>query len=190
MGQFRVQSLHLREVQEIVFKIHAQHTSPSAETFDAVICVLGIFFLPDMAAGVRGLWRLVRPGGQMAITTFGPRAFEPGDSAFWRAVLHERPDVYKAFNPWDRINEPAALAAMLLEGGTTTPEIVAESGFQAIDSPQDFWTLVLGSGYRGTIQQLDQEACGRVCLATIDSLSRNSVSRVETNALYAICRKP
>ena len=44
-----------------------------AESFDAVVCVFGIFFVPDMAAAVRQLWRLVRPGGQFAITTFrGP----------------------------------------------------------------------------------------------------------------------
>lgn len=53
---------------------------PSEETFDAVICVFGIFFLPDMPAGVRCLWRLTRPGGKMAITTWGPRVLEPGSS--------------------------------------------------------------------------------------------------------------
>src|SRR5580704_7951283 len=33
------------------------------QSFDAVVCVFGIFFVPDLHAGVRGLWRLVRPGG-------------------------------------------------------------------------------------------------------------------------------
>ncbi len=45
--------------------------------FDAVICVFGIFFVPDMQAAVRELWRRVRPGGNLAITTWGPRFFEP-----------------------------------------------------------------------------------------------------------------
>jgi len=67
----------------------------AAETFDAVICVFGIFFLPDMNAGVRRLWRLVRPGGQLAITTWGGRVFEPGRTALLRAVRKERPDLYK-----------------------------------------------------------------------------------------------
>jgi len=28
---------------------------------DAVVCVFGVFFAPDMAAFVREMWRLVRP---------------------------------------------------------------------------------------------------------------------------------
>ena len=163
---------------------------PFTETFDAVICVFGIFFLPDMPAAARFLWRFVRPGGQMAITTWGPRVLEPGSSAFWRAVQDERPDLYKGFNPWDRINEPAALAAMLLEGGIAAPEIVAESSSQPLNSPEDFWTIVLGSGYRGTVEQMDPAARERVRLATLDDLSRNRVRSVETNAVYAISRKP
>jgi ubiquinone/menaquinone biosynthesis C-methylase UbiE len=35
------------------------------EGFDAVISAFSIFFAPDMAAQVRKLWRLVRPGGQL-----------------------------------------------------------------------------------------------------------------------------
>jgi hypothetical protein len=36
------------------------------ESFDAVVYVFGIFFVPDMAGAVRELWRLVRPGGRLA----------------------------------------------------------------------------------------------------------------------------
>jgi ubiquinone/menaquinone biosynthesis C-methylase UbiE len=34
-----------------------------------VICVFGVFFVPDMPAFVAEMWRLVRPGGTLAITT-------------------------------------------------------------------------------------------------------------------------
>jgi len=33
-----------------------------AHDLDAVICVFGIFFVPDMEAAIRELWRMVRPG--------------------------------------------------------------------------------------------------------------------------------
>jgi 2-polyprenyl-3-methyl-5-hydroxy-6-metoxy-1,4-benzoquinol methylase len=45
--------------------------------FDAVVCVFGIFFVPDMSSAVRRLRSLVRAGGQLVITTWGPRFFEP-----------------------------------------------------------------------------------------------------------------
>src|SRR6476660_383309 len=71
--------------------------------FDAVVCVFGIFFVPDMAAALRELWRRVRPGGKLAITTWGPNFFEPVTTSFWNAIREVRHDLYKGFNPWDRI---------------------------------------------------------------------------------------
>src|ERR1044072_6334790 len=40
-------------------------------SFDTVVCVFGIFFVPDMEAGLRELKRVVRDGGRVAITTWG-----------------------------------------------------------------------------------------------------------------------
>jgi ubiquinone/menaquinone biosynthesis C-methylase UbiE len=162
---------------------------PAVEMFDAVVCVFGIFFLPDMAAGVRTLWRLVRPGGQLAITTWGPRTMEPGNSAFWDAVRVERPELYKGYNPWDSITDPPAVRALLHEGGVQTDDVIAEAGTQPLKSPEDFWTILLGSGYRATIEQLDTVARDRVRLATLHALSTQNVRGVEANAVYAIARK-
>jgi ubiquinone/menaquinone biosynthesis C-methylase UbiE len=167
-----------------------EELDPSTETFDAVICVFGIFFVPDMPAGVRSLWRVLRPGGQLAITTWGPRVLEPGSSAFWNAVRNVRPDLYKSFNPWDRISDPRALASMLLEAGVHADDLLAEAGAQPLNSPEDFWTIAMGSGFRGTIEQLDQDTRQRVWQATLDSLSKDGVQSVETNAVYALARKP
>jgi 2-polyprenyl-3-methyl-5-hydroxy-6-metoxy-1,4-benzoquinol methylase len=172
--------------------LHADFESldPSAETFDAVVCVFGIFFVTDMPAAVRHLWRLVHPGGQLAVTTWGPRVLEPGNSAFWDAVRAEQPSLYKSFTPWDRINEPATLSAMLLEGGVHASDVIAEEGRQPLRSPEEFWTIALGSGYRGTLEQLDPTARDRVRHATLNFLSKNEIRSVETNAVYAIARKP
>jgi len=71
--------------------------------FDAVVCVFGIFFVPDMETQVAELWRLVRPGGQLAITTWGARFWSPAYEIWLEAVRRVRPDLYSAFNPWDRI---------------------------------------------------------------------------------------
>ena len=162
---------------------------PARESFNAVVCVFGIFFLPDMPAGVRHLWRFVGGGGQMAITTWGPQVLEPGNSAFWRAVQIVRPELYKDYSPWDRINEPAALRVMLLEGGVQPNEVVAESSAQALNSPEDFWTIVLGSGYRSVIEQLDRASRERVRHAALNFICKEDIRSVQTNAIYAFARR-
>ncbi|MCM3872444.1 MAG: class I SAM-dependent methyltransferase [Pyrinomonadaceae bacterium] len=158
-------------------------------SFDAVICVFGIFFVPDMSRAVRELWRMVRPDGQLAITTWGPNLFEPGNTAFWEAVREERPELYKGFNPWDRICEPASVRAMLKEGGVNTEDVVAEYGTHSLTSPADWWSIVMGTGYRGTVEQLDPEARERVRKANRKYVEETQLGLVVTNVVYAIARK-
>jgi ubiquinone/menaquinone biosynthesis C-methylase UbiE len=160
------------------------------ETFDAVVCVFGIFFLPDMAMAARELWRCVRPGGQLGVTTWGPNLFEPANDAFWRAIKDVRPDLYKGFNPWDRINDVVSLNKILSEARITSPKIITEKRFHPIKSASDWWTIVLGSGYRGTIEQLNLAERQRVKEANLAFLRDEKISAVETNVLYALATKP
>jgi ubiquinone/menaquinone biosynthesis C-methylase UbiE len=76
-----------RNLDNVEFRFgDMEHLGYPDQHFDAVICVFAIFFVPDMAKQLRELWRMVRPGGQLAITTWGPRVLEPGAGIFWSAV--------------------------------------------------------------------------------------------------------
>jgi ubiquinone/menaquinone biosynthesis C-methylase UbiE len=164
--------LHLREAQ-----------------FDAVVCVFGIFFVPDMSAAVRALWRVIRPGGKLAITTWGPHWFEPATTAFWNAVREVRPDLYKGFNPWDRICDPGSVRALLREGGVEHAEVVAEAGTHPIPSHEAWWSAVLGSGYRGTVDQLNAVDRRKVRTANLTYIRDSGITSVEANVVYAIATK-
>jgi ubiquinone/menaquinone biosynthesis C-methylase UbiE len=157
--------------------------------FDAVVCVFGIFFVPDMAAAVRALWRLVRPGGRLAITTWGPHFFEPVNSVFWNAIREVRPDLYKGFHPWDRICEPQSLLVLLHEAGIEEAEIVAEAGEHSIPSPEAWWSAVLGSGFRGTIDQLNANDREHVHAVNLDFIRQSGIHSVEANVIYGIAKK-
>lgn len=159
------------------------------ETFDAVICVFGIFFVPDMDVALHELKRVLKTGGTLAITTWGPRLFEPVNTVFWNSVREVRPDLHKSFNPWDRISGPDDLRSLLNAAGFTQSEVVAESGSQPLNSPDDWWAMVLGSGYRGTIDQLSAEDRERVRRANFDFIHQASVQSVETNVVYGIAVK-
>jgi ubiquinone/menaquinone biosynthesis C-methylase UbiE len=154
--------------------------------FDAVICVFGIFFVPDMQAAARELWRLVRPGGKLAITTWGPRFFEPMSTAFWNSVREVRPDLYKGFNPWDRVCDIESLRSMLDGAGVNTQEVALEGGTHPLRSPEDWWSMILGSGYRGTIEQLDAESRERVRRDNLNFICESGVRSVEANVIYAV----
>ena len=159
------------------------------DRFDAVVCVFGIFFVPDMLLALRSLWERVRGGGRLAITTWGPRFFEPATSAFWTSIQKERPDLYKGFNPWDRISDPHAVSALFAGAGISSPDVAAESGRHSISSPEAWWAAVLGSGYRGTIDQLDAAARERVRAGNFDYIRNSGIKSVEANVVYAVAEK-
>ncbi|MBI3447412.1 MAG: methyltransferase domain-containing protein [Acidobacteria bacterium] len=167
-----------------------EHLGVPDESFDAVVCVFGIFFLPDMPGAVRELWRRVRPGGRLALTTWGRGIFEPMNGVFWESVRAERPDLFKSFNPWDRISDPEGLSALLAEAGVDAAECVAEAASHAIAAPGDWWRIVMGSGYRGTVDQLDPAARERVRAANLRYAEAHGVRAIQADVVYAVARKP
>ena len=159
------------------------------DSFDAVVCVFGIFFVPEMEVALRELMRVLRPSGRIAITTWGPRLFEPVNTAFWNSVRETRPELYKGFNPWDRICTEDALRSLLAESGLTRIEVSSEMGFQIINKPEDWWAMVLGSGYRGTVEQLTTTERERTKNANFEFIIQSKIKSVEANVLYGQAAK-
>jgi ubiquinone/menaquinone biosynthesis C-methylase UbiE len=157
--------------------------------FDAVVSVFSVFFAPDMEALVRELWRMVKPGGKLAITTWGHSFWEPVYSVWREAVRAERPDLYAAFHPWDRISVPDQLGQLLHSSGVENAEIVAEDGRQPFRSPEDWWTIVLGSGLRGTVDAMDAASAARVREQSVGWARDNGVTAIQTNVIYAVATK-
>jgi ubiquinone/menaquinone biosynthesis C-methylase UbiE len=158
-------------------------------SFDAVICVFGIFFVPDLSAAVRGLWRLIRPAGLLGITIWGAKVFEPADGIFWDAVRQEDPELLKSIKPWSKIVEPEALRELLIECGIADPVVVAEPGMHPLTSPEDWWRIILGSGYRSTVDALSPSRRERVRLATIEAVRREGIREIRTDVVYGVARR-
>ena len=70
--------------------------------------------------------------------------------------------VYKAFNPWDDIDSPKKLLDLFARAGLPWADCQAATGEHPIRRPEDWWTIVMGSGYRGTIDQLSQKVAESV----------------------------
>jgi ubiquinone/menaquinone biosynthesis C-methylase UbiE len=157
--------------------------------FNAVVCVFGVFFAADMTAFAREMWRLVRPGGVLAVTTWGPGLFEPANSIFWQCVGEAEPTLFKAFNPWDEITTPPALAGLLSRAGVPHPDVVAVPGQHHLDHPDRFWDIALGSGYRATVDALSPEQRGKVRERVLGNLRRNGVNTLRTDVIFGVARR-
>ena len=65
----------------------------------------------------------------------------------------------------------------------------AENGQQALQSAEDWWTVVLGSGYRWTVEQMNRETVARVREANIEAIKQNGLTSIATNVIYAVASK-
>jgi hypothetical protein len=104
-------------------------------------------------------------------------------------VREVRPELYKNFNPWDRISDPAAVTALLVESGVAGSFAIGEPGWHPVATPADWWTIVMGSGYRGIVDQLSPGERERLRATVLAEIARRDIRLIETNVIYALARK-
>jgi hypothetical protein len=128
----------------------------------------------------------------LAITTWGPGLFEPANSRFWRCVGEAEPTLFKAFNPWDEITTPSALAGLLDRGGVPSRAAVtvAAEGRHQLDHPDQFWDIVLGTGYRATADALGPSRCDRLRSRLLAEMRADGVTALRTDVVYGTARRP
>jgi len=163
-----------------------------AASFDAVLLVFGVFFVPDMEALTRELWSLVKPGGRFVVTVWARGLMDPAYGAFFEAVGAERRDLVPPEPRWLRVADPADLRATLVGGGIPDDalEIVGERGMHELPHPDEFWTIVLGSGMRGSLDPLPQDVRERVRRRLVAFIETKGITRLPIDAYYGRATKP
>jgi len=168
----------------------ATSTGLDGGTFDAVVCVFGVFFAADMPSFVREMWRLVRPSGTLAITTWGADWCEPAASVFWGSVRELEPQLFRAYNPWDVIVTSPALSDLLVRGGVPSANVAATSGeFHELDRPEQFWDVVLGSGLRATVDAFDEDRREVLRERVVRELRSRGIRRLRNDVVFAKAAK-
>jgi SAM-dependent methyltransferase len=122
-------------------------------SFVALLCVLGIFFVDDMAATLRALHGLLKPGGRIVVAVLGVDFFTPLRDVFVDAVAAVRPDL-EVKQPWRRTQEPDVLRARLADAGIEPVEITSARDALPLPSADDWWRIVRGTGLRATLTAL------------------------------------
>ena len=159
--------------------------------FDVVCCVFGIFFVPDMEAATAELWRMVAPGGRLALTTWGPDLFAPLAETFWTAVRAELGPDAPAASSATRLETPDDVRALLAGAGVDgAVDAVAVLGTHPLRDADDWWTIVIGSGMRGAVDQIGPEAAARVRAVCAARVEADGITAVPTNVVHTVATKP
>ena len=116
----------------------------SSDSFDVVVCRLGVMLFPDPVAAIREMLRVAKPGGRIAIAVWGPRESNP----FFHVVADiasryvesppEDPDAPGAF----RFASRGKLAGLLRgSGAIEVTERVLDFTLEAPLTPKQFWEV-------------------------------------------------
>lgn len=169
--------------------------APCDNTFDILSCSFGVFFLPEMDDATRRLLRLVRPGGKVGVTVWDADAMVDFAAAYFATVSeivgdtgHQGPRTSGSGpRPIDRINTEEKLAAWLADVGGHGVE-VGTLGLRVTCTPEFAWKLVLGSGYRGALTDLDDETRRTIRDRFVERLAAEHITEVNCDTLIATAR--
>ena len=136
-------------------------------SFDAVVCRLGVMLFPDPLAAIREMLRVTKPGGRLAFIVWHKSELNP----FCYAVTNvmdqhvksqpEDPDAPGAF----RFAEPGKLANVLKEAGAVdVKDAVLKFEIAAPISPREFWAMrsQMSDTLRTKLNQLSEDERSRV----------------------------
>ena len=156
-------------------------------SMDAVACVLGIFFVEDMAAALAELWRVVKVGGRLSVAVLGPRVFQPMAGPFREAVAHERPDLHTPL-PWERTNDVDLVTNLFGRAGIVGVTVDYELRRFPL-TPEAWWRIALGSGFRRWLVEIGPASSEAVRLHNAAWIESSDASALEIDAIYALATK-
>jgi len=137
-------------------KMDAEHLLFPDKSFDAVTCAFAIFFFPDVDAALSEMYRVLKPGGSLAITNFNktPPPFNPG-----LPMLIQQSMAYqiKVQTTTQFAYTPQELKALLSRFGFHSIEMRSETNNIVYESVEDWWAFLLTLAARATIMGMDEK---------------------------------
>jgi hypothetical protein len=161
------------------------------EPYDAVLCVLGVFFVDDMPGLVRSLAELLLPDGRgrLAVTVFGERFFDPMRHVFVAAVQDVAPGL-DVVQPWCRTEDASVLRRVFQDAGLADVTIDTDDDTLPLPTADDWWRIVMGSGLRRTVAAMDTAAAAEVRARCTSYIEAHSIREVDARSRYAIVSSP
>jgi len=156
-------------------------------SFDAVLCVLGIFFVDDMPAALRSLHRLLKPGGRLVVAVLGTDFFSPMRDVFVDAVAAVRPDL-EVVQPWRRTEDAEVVQALFTDAGIGPVEVTTARDALPLPSADDWWRIVRGTGLRATATLLASSEADAVRARCASYVAEHHVNEVVLGTHIAVAR--
>jgi len=172
----------------------AENLSFKDESFDNVICASGIFFLPDMLAGLKEWRRVVKPGGIVSFSSFGETAFNPMRERYANRIQNNYGVVLPTSRGFQRLNTVQKCQDLMQEAGFDLEgiEIYTEQLGYYLQNKNDWWDIVWHTGFRHSVSQIAPERLEQFKtehLAEVGELTTDKGIWLDVPVIFALARK-
>lgn len=129
--------IHCGDGQELPF---------SDEMFDAAFSMFGLMFFPDRTKGYAEIFRTLKPGGKVVISSWAPVADSPVMQIMFGAIKAMKPDIPEPQTDIESLENPEFFKTELQNAGFKQVKIVPVEGEYPIRDREEFWSdMVKGS---------------------------------------------
>ncbi len=137
-------------------QMDAEHLEFRSDSFDYVLCGLSLLFFPNPHRALRELYRVLKPGGSVGLTTFAKDS--PIQQVYVPALRRHLslPQDGTAAPP--RFDTKEELRSAVSEAGFTRVVAETEDGDFVYTSEDELWEVVLASGYKRFVDQMTESA--------------------------------
>jgi ubiquinone/menaquinone biosynthesis C-methylase UbiE len=126
--------IHCGDAQELPF---------SDEMFDVGFSMFGLMFFPDRMKGYSEIYRTLKPGGKIIISSWAPVSDSPAMQAMFGAIKAIKPEIPNPQVDIESLENPEFFKTELQNAGFNQVEIHPVTGDIPINSLEGFWTDLL-----------------------------------------------
>ncbi len=126
-----------------------------AGLFDVAVCSFGIFFVDNMETQLSNIVATVKPGGQVAITSFQENYFHPLID-----LMADRLTSYGAQIPpqtWKRIATEEGCRRLFEQTGLQNIRVEQKNVGYYLTNANEWWDIIWNGGFRRIVNQLSAE---------------------------------
>ena len=188
LGQMKA----LQETANVNFcQMDAERLGFNDTSFDYVTCAFSLFQFQDMVQALIEMQRVLKPGGRLALSNWGPGYFTP--------IASLQRDLFREFGIKPLLNnplvfEPIRLRSLLDQSGFTKVKIIEETDEVWFKSPEEVWAFNLDMGpfpimLRRHLSVTQQRELARQFKATVANLLTERGIQSTFHLIYALAEK-
>lgn len=144
-------------------RMDAEYLEFPDESFDCVLCSFAIFFFPQLDRALSEMRRVLKPNGQIAVTTWASTRDEQWKwfEELTETYLPSESEPEQTSDPQSTskpiFNTPEGLEAILASAGFVNIRVVSESREFIYADEEEWWSTLWSHGMRADLEAIEEK---------------------------------